>query len=51
MPRKKKTKRQLAQIKRDRQYESLNRMAKKVLDIWEKEYKKNKYGQSESRRD
>ena len=43
MPRKKKTKRQLAQIKRDRQYETLDRMAKKVLDIWEKGYKENEH--------
>ncbi len=43
MPRKKKTKRQLAQIKRDRQYETLDRMAKKVLDIWAKEYKENEH--------
>ena len=38
MSKKKKTKRQLAKIKRDRQYESMDRMAKKVMAIWAKEY-------------
>lgn len=43
MPRKKKTQRQLAKIKRDRKYESMNRTAKKVMAIWAKEYEENEH--------
>lgn len=46
MPRKKKTARQLAQIKRHRQYESIDRFAKKVLEIWARGYEDERNGKS-----
>ncbi len=39
MPKKKKTNHQLARIRRDKQYESVNRNAKEVLAIWAKEHR------------
>lgn len=51
MPRRTKTARQLSKIKRERQYEAVNRMAKKVLYIWSKERLKEVKDESNSRVD
>lgn len=38
MPRKKKSNHQLAQIKRFREQEAVNKRWKKILDVWAREY-------------
>lgn len=38
MPKKKKSKHQLAQIKRFKEQEAIDKNARKILDIWGKEY-------------